>query len=64
MKDDDYKLLRGFDYGQTDRRTDFCDCRVAFATENCPEGDIGTFSINPPSPKLEWDKRNWDIKIS
>ena len=34
MKDDDFKLLRGFDYGRTDRRTDICDCRVAFATEN------------------------------
>ena len=38
MKDDDFKLLRGFDYGQTDRQTDritdICECRVAFATEN------------------------------
>ena len=34
MKDDDFKLLRGFDYGQTDERTDICDCRVTFATEN------------------------------
>ena len=33
MKDDDFKLLRGFDYGQTDERTDICDCRVAFVTE-------------------------------
>ena len=33
MKDDDFKLLRGFDYGQTDRQTDICDCRVAFTTE-------------------------------
>ena len=30
MKDDDFKLLRGFGYGLTD----ICDCRVAFATEN------------------------------
>ena len=30
MKDDDFKLLRGFE----NRRTDICDCRVAFATEN------------------------------
>ena len=30
----DFKLFRGFDYGQTDGRTDICDCRVAFATEN------------------------------
>ena len=29
MKDDDFKLLRGF----ADRVTDICDCGVAFATE-------------------------------
>ena len=34
MKDYDFKLLRGFALGQTDKRTDICDCRVAFATEN------------------------------
>ena len=34
MKDDDFKLLRGFDNRRTDRRTDICDCIVAFATEN------------------------------
>ena len=34
MKDDDFKLLRGFADGRTDERTDICDCRVAFATEN------------------------------
>jgi len=34
MKDDDFKLLRGFEDGQTDERTDIGDCRVAFATEN------------------------------
>ena len=33
MKDDDFKLLRGFADGRTDERTDICDCRVAFATE-------------------------------
>ena len=37
MKDDDFKLLRGFADGQTDRRTDrqtdIGDCRVTFATE-------------------------------
>ena len=39
MKDDDFKLLRGFDYGQTDRITDICECRVAFATEKvCMDG--------------------------
>ena len=36
MKDDDFKLLRGFvTDGQTNERTDICECRVAFATENC-----------------------------
>ena len=41
MKDDDLKLLRGFDYRQTDRQTDgrmdrwsdICECRAAFVTE-------------------------------
>ena len=34
MKDDDFKLLRGFGNGQTNERTDIGGCRVAFATEN------------------------------
>ena len=33
MKDDDFKLLRGFGDGRMNERTDICDCRVAFATE-------------------------------
>ena len=33
MKDDDFKLFRGFEDGQTDERTDIGDCRVAFATD-------------------------------
>ena len=33
MKDDDFKLLRGFADGQMDKQTDICDYRVAFATE-------------------------------
>ena len=33
MKDDDFKLLRGFADGQMDKQTDICDCRVTFATE-------------------------------
>ena len=37
MKDDDFKLLRGFGDGRTNGRTDICDCRVAFATENSPQ---------------------------
>ena len=37
VKDDDFKLLRGFEDRQTDKRTDICECRVAFATENLPK---------------------------
>ena len=37
IRDDDFKLLRGFAERQTDEptneQTDICDCRVAFATE-------------------------------
>ena len=42
MKDDDFKLLRGFGDGRTNRRTDICDCRVAFMTENpvCQETPV------------------------
>ena len=32
-KDEGVKLFRGFADRQTDRQTDICDCRVAFATE-------------------------------
>ena len=37
MKDDDFKLLRGFGYGLMD----IGECRVAFATEN-PNNNIIT----------------------
>ena len=33
-KDDDFNLLKGFADRQMDKRTDICDCRVVFATEN------------------------------
>ena len=33
LKDDDFKLLRGFEDRQTDKWTDICECRVAFTTE-------------------------------
>ena len=33
MKEDDFNLLRGFADKRTDKGTDICDCRVAFATE-------------------------------
>ena len=57
MKDDDFKLLRGFEDkqtdGQMDRRTYICDCRVIFATEkrikkvtkNSSEVPPNTFSL-------------------
>ena len=34
MKDDDFQLWMGFASERTDRLTDICECRVAFATEN------------------------------
>ena len=52
MKDDDFKLLKGFAFRQTDERTnertDICDCRVAFATENLfkYQKQIGKLSFN------------------
>ena len=33
MKDDDFKLFRGFGNGQMEKRMDIYECRVAFATE-------------------------------
>ena len=43
MKDDDFKLLKGFALRLTDKRTngqtDICHCRVAFATEKMKDGD-------------------------
>ena len=33
MKDDDFKLLRGFADRWMNGQTDICDCRVTFATE-------------------------------
>ena len=34
MKNDDFKLLKGFASRRTDRLTDICECRVAFETES------------------------------
>ena len=51
MKDDDFKMLRGFASKWTDRqtngRTDICECRVAFATEKC--GNFPTFPQQIPA---------------
>ena len=33
LKDDDFKLLRGFDDRQMNEQTDICEYRVTFATE-------------------------------
>ena len=35
--EEDFKLLRGFCDWLTNKRTDICECRVAFATENSKE---------------------------
>ena len=40
MKDDDFKLLKGFAFRRTNRRTDICDCRVAFETENIKDFSV------------------------
>ena len=58
MKDNDFKLLGGFWWtdGQTKRRTDICDCRVAFMTENCWGGSKGKKQTAKVSKNscLEW----------
>ena len=43
IKYDDFKLLRGFDFGQMDKQTDICDCRVTFTTENQKQFDQSCF---------------------
>ena len=54
-KDDDFKLFRGFGDGRTNRRTDICDCRVAFATENISHLYLNYFHHLPPhSPYKEF----------
>ena len=50
MKDDDFKLLRGFDNRQTNGRTDIFECRVAFTTEK-QLILLLTFSFSSPSTK-------------
>ena len=63
MKDDDFKLLRGFEDeqtdGQTDKQTDICDCRVAFATEN-----IGLFSNILSKMTLLFSKLSYFLEFS
>ena len=44
--------LRGFGNGLTDRWTDICDCRVAFATENS-KPDKSNIEIFPCSMIIE-----------
>ena len=34
LKDEGFKVFRGFADRQPDGQTDICECRVAFATEN------------------------------
>ena len=45
MKDDDFKLLRVFDYGRMDRQTDICECRVTFATEKTKKTEFFAVSL-------------------
>ena len=56
MKDDDFKLLKGFLLRLTNewmnKRTDICGCRVAFATENQCKVIIKMFQRNN---SLEFD---------
>ena len=66
MKDEDFKLLKGFALRRTNRRTDICDCRVAFATENFDSLILKLneiFSINICLIMNEWFdcfRTNWD----
>ena len=47
----DSERLRGFCDRQTDRQTDICDSRVAFATENSPNSRLLSHSFTPFTDK-------------
>ena len=47
MKGDDFKMLGGFADRLTDKQTDICDCRVAFATENTSKFLVQENERNP-----------------
>ena len=49
IKDDDFKLLRGFD----NRQTNICKCRVAFVTENSGARilTVGWYLLGP----VDWE---------
>ena len=45
--------------GQTDERTDICECRVAFAIENKKFiMDIGFGRMEPPKKAFQWLQRD------
>ena len=50
MKDDDYKLLRGFDYGQTDRQTEL---RTFVNVESLLRLKIPTLPLINPTTHLK-----------
>ena len=66
MKDDDFKLLKGFALGlmneQMDGQTDICDSRVTFATENHCQAKsrnlLEAFISMSPPPSLKSEKGN------
>ena len=39
-----FSCFKGFCDGQTNGRTDICECRVAFATENTKEMDLTEYN--------------------
>ena len=59
----DFERLSGFDYRQTDRQTDICNCRVAFETEKIqipPEpAQLPNLLISIPSEfSSSWEVQN------
>ena len=65
MKNDDFKLLKGFALRLTDEqtngRTDICDCRVAFATENSINFNMLGVFWNPQDEQIS--KLSLDVHL-
>ena len=53
MKDDDFKLFRGFEYRQTNIRTDIGGCRIAFVTEKKTWPKIALVNLCSDQTKLK-----------
>ena len=64
MKDEGwwFQAVGGFCF-MTDERTDICDCRVAFATENCIKSEIGIIYLTPLPPYLKNEKQKNEILV-